>query len=214
MTGCIAGCQYMPSIEFFCHWMHHHTIVLEAHEHFQKRTWRNKTGILTPSEPLFLSVPLKGGKHNGMNIRLIEIAYDEDWYRIHYNSIKTAYGKTSFFEEIEADLKAILFDQPRYLWDLNMQLLTFFTTLLKGKWEIKFSKSFIPAYPDEVIDLRHGVPAGMPDVNLLEAPHYEQVQRINKTHMPNLSILDVICHLGPETNEYLLRYAQKLYPSS
>lgn len=52
MTGCIAGIQYIPSIEYFAHWLQHGLLTIEHHEHFQKRTWRNKTAILGPDTPL------------------------------------------------------------------------------------------------------------------------------------------------------------------
>src|SRR5687768_2679314 len=109
MHGCIAGSQYMPSIEFFAHWVYHGTLSIEAHEHFQKRTWRNKTAIVGPEEALILSVPLKKGKHDHKPIREVEISYDEQWHRIHYNSISSAYGKTTYFEEIESELHTILY---------------------------------------------------------------------------------------------------------
>src|SRR5688572_4252034 len=101
MTGCIAGCQYIPSVEFFAHWHNQGHMLMEAYEHLQKRTWRNYTAIQGPEQPLCLTVPLKKDKHHQKPIMEVEISYDEAWYRVHFNSIRTAYGKTSFFNEME-----------------------------------------------------------------------------------------------------------------
>src|SRR5690242_435727 len=116
MTNCIAGIQYLPSVEYFAHWLHHGNIVFEIHEHYQKRTWRNKTLILGPQKALPLTVPLRKGKNHELLITKVEIAYDEIWTKVHMNSIRTAYGKTAFFNELEDDLVSIFNSTPKYLW--------------------------------------------------------------------------------------------------
>lgn len=212
MAGCIAGCQYIPSIEYFAHWYYHGSILIEAHENFQKRTWRNKTAILGNEEPLILSVPLKKGKHNQMPITEAEISYDEPWNRVHFNSIQTIYGKTSFYHEIESDIKELFFLEHQKLWDLNLAFIRYVVTLIPGRWLLEFTEEYEKKLPGSVTDLRNGVPAGMVTVPFEKIPVYNQVQRLNKSHFPNLSILDLLCHLGPGAKEYLAQYASLLYP--
>ena len=160
MPGCIVGCQYMPSVEYFAHWIHHGEIIIEAHEHYQKKTWRNRTAILSSGEPLFLSVPLKKGKHQETPIQSVEISYDEDWPRLHFLSIQTAYGKTAFFDELESDLKKILYSQQQKLWDLNLLFLQWVVDLVPGKWIYQFTGSYSRVPEEGTSDLRSGIPAG------------------------------------------------------
>ncbi|HUR32143.1 MAG TPA: WbqC family protein [Saprospiraceae bacterium] len=211
MTSCVAGSQYMPSVEYFAHWLYHGGIVIEAHEHFQKRSWRNKTAIQGPEKPLYLSVPLRKGKNNQLPIREVAIAYDEPWFKIHDQSIRTAYGKTPFFEEIEQDIHNILFSQHERLWDLNLQAIQFFTGLIPGNWPLTFSNEYNPVLSNEITDIRYGIPAGRTIIELQALPIYNQIHRLTKSHLPNLSILDVLCHLGPETKDYIVRYSKQLY---
>ena len=211
MTDCIAGCQYMPSIEYFAHWLHHRRLTLEAHEHFQKRTWRNKTAIQTPGSPLILSVPLKKGKNERKPIQLVEIAYDEPWHRIHLQSLKTAYGKSAFYNEMEDDLMALLSGHYQYLWDLNIALIQYFLHFLPGDLKFMFTTEYVKTYPVSTVDLRSGVGSGKTNLDITLIPAYLQVQRLGKPHTPNLSILDALCHLGPGTSDYLKAYAQKIY---
>lgn len=211
MAGCIAGCQYIPSVEFFAHWHYHGHMLIEAHEHFQKRTWRNKTAIQGSNTALILTVPLKKGKHHQKLITDVEIAYDEAWHRIHYNSISTAYGKTTFFNEVEEDIKELLYSNRNKLWDLNVALIEYLAGILPGTRGFKFTNDYLVQYPDEIIDLRNGIPGGITGVPIEKLPTYDQVQRLGKTHIPNLSILDVLCHLGPGTKDYIERYASLLY---
>ncbi len=210
MSGCIAGCQYIPSIEYFAHWLHHGTLVIEAHEHYQKRTWRNKTAILGPEKPLIMSVPLKKGKHHQMPITEVEVSYDESWHRVHFNGIQTAYGKSAFYGEIESDLQNIFSSTPLKLWDLNFAFIRLFISLIPGSWLFELTSHHEAKPTSGVIDLRGGVPAGFTSIPNQRIPVYQQVQRLKKPHFPNLSILDVLCHLGPGTRDYLIRYASQL----
>ena len=211
MTVCIAGIQYIPSIEYFAHWLHHGLLTIEQHEHFQKRTWRNKTAILSSDEPLHLTVPLRKGKHQQKLISEVHIAYDEAWINMHLRSLKTAYGKTAYFDEVYSGFKDILMLKYERLWDLNMSCLQYITTLLGGRWELELSNEYLLQYPMDVLDLRAGVTGGESLKKKDELPSYQQIQRLHETHLPNLSIFDVLCHLGPETKSYLARYANKLY---
>ena len=207
MTVCIAGIQYIPSIEYFAHWLHHGLLTIEQHEHFQKRTWRNKTAILSPEEPLHLTVPLRKGKHQQKLISEVHIAYDEAWINMHLRSLKTAYGKTAYFDEVYSGFEDILMVKYEKLWDLNMNCLAYITALIGGKWDFVPSEEYLLKYPIDVVDLREGIQLK----HQCDFPVYQQVQRLHETHLPNLSIFDVLCHLGPETKSYLARYANKLY---
>jgi hypothetical protein len=201
----------MPSVEYFAHWLHHETMMIEAFEHYQKRSWRNKTCILSPGEPHALTIPLQKGKHQQLPIREVRIAYDEPWMDKQAQALQTAYGKTAFGEEILEGVIPILQFGLEHLWDLNLALLNYIISLLPGNWEYAFTKEFEKEYAQDIIDLRQGIASG---VTLMHSiPTYPQVQRIGKTFQPNLTILDVLCHLGPGTLDYLEQYAAKLYPT-
>jgi hypothetical protein len=211
MTGCVAGIQYLPSVEYFAHWLYHHTIIFEIHEHYQKRTWRNKTAFLGPNGPLFATIPLRKGKNHEMLITKVEISYDEPWPRIHLGSIQSTYGKTAFFNEIESDLEVIYKSSPKFLWELNLQFMLFIISFFPGEWKMEYTESFEQSLPDQIIDLRKGIPAGSTSLKPANLPVYDQIHHFPNSHLPNLSILDVLCHLGPGTYDYLNRYAAELY---
>ena len=207
----VAGLQYLPSIEYFARWLHHGTLLVEKHENYQKRTWRNKTAILSPEKPVFLSIPLRKGKNQEMQITNVEISYDEQWEKIHMGSIQTAYGKTAFFEEFESTVNSILKKKHKYLWELNMEFLQYLISFFPGQWKIEYTKTFEPTLPNDVLDCRTGIPAGSISLKMFSYPKYQQIHRLANSHLPNLSILDVLCHLGPGTYEYLQKYKDELY---
>jgi len=211
MSGCIAGCQYIPSVEYFAHWHHHGHLILEHEEHYQKRTWRNKTAIQSTALPLSLTVPLRKGKNQQIPITEVTIAYDTPWQKNHLHSLKTAYGRTAFFEELLPGLEQLYSVPYDTLWKLNLDFIQFITTFLQGAWTYEFTTDFLQQYDDTVIDLRQGVGCGISRGQSISIPEYPQVQRIHKTHQSNLCILDALCHLGPETTGFLSRYGGKLY---
>ncbi|MDQ3015876.1 MAG: WbqC family protein [Bacteroidota bacterium] len=213
MSVFLAGCQYIPSVEYFVHWIHSGQLLIEGYEHYQKKSWRNKTAIIGSDTPLSLSVPLRKGKNQAKPIRDVEIAYDEPWHKIHLHSIQTAYGKTAFFEEVETSLIEIYNAKPSKLWDLNMILLEALKSFLRGNYQYTITGEFIPVYPLNYNDYRKGLGAGISDLVFEKIPGYHQVQRIGKPFLGNLSILDVLCHLGPDTDAYLDQYAIQLYPT-
>ena len=214
MSVCIAGSQYIPSIEYFAHWKYHGYLMLEAHEHYQKRTWRNKTAILGPESPHFITVPLQKGKHQQMPAREVRIAYDEPWRKTHLACLKSAYGKTAFFDEVLPAIEQLYGSQYETLWELNLAGIGLVKSLINGPWNYGLSDDFHITYTSEITDLRKGIPAGAGSLPANQTPGYTQIQRLHKTHQPNLCILDAICHLGPETSPYLDRYAYKLYEKS
>jgi hypothetical protein len=214
MLTCILGSQYIPSAEYFAHWLHHRTVLLEAHENFQKRTWRNRTAILSPAEPLSLTVPLQKGKHQQQSIRDVRIAYDEPWVENHIRSLQTAYGKTAFAEEVLQGVFDLLSLRQEKLWDLNLQMMDYLTAMMSGPWKFSITDTYVTSYAPEVFDFRSGIPAGKTNLPTPRVPLYPQVQRLHQAFQPNLTILDVLCHLGPGTIEYLTRYAAQLYPTT
>src|SRR5688500_10296659 len=178
MSGCILGCQYIPSIEYFAHWVYQGSILIEAHEHYPKRTWRNKTAIQGQSGPLILSVPLKKGKHDHLPIKEVEISYDETWNRVHFQSITSAYGKTAFFNEIQSVIQDILFKNYHSLWELNLTFLHYIIELIPGSWQFEFTEQYEQIQPQGIIDLRRGVPAGISGMKANKVLQYDQVHRL------------------------------------
>ena len=57
----IIDLQYLPSLEYFCALLKHDEIVIEAHEHFEKQSYRNRCRILTTNKVDVLTVPVKNG---------------------------------------------------------------------------------------------------------------------------------------------------------
>ena len=87
---------------------------------YTTRDWRNRNKIITPNGEKWLSVPC--GKDTNRMICEVKIA-DHEWQRKHYETIRFAYGKCSFYEWIDPLFKDVYLEHEwEYLYELDIYL--------------------------------------------------------------------------------------------
>ena len=77
---------------------------LEAHEHYQKRSFRNKTELLSAQGRHTLTIPLQKGKHQQQPIQEVKIAYHEPWQALHIKTLQTCYQSAPFYDHYRAEI--------------------------------------------------------------------------------------------------------------
>jgi hypothetical protein len=191
----ILEAQYFPPLEYFSKIILFSNISIEAHEHYQKGSYRNRCHIATSQGVQALSVPLKKGKNAQMPIRDVAIAYDIDWQRQHWQSLKTAYGSAPFWEHYAPMLEPLFHKKNTYLFDFNIDILAFFLKILKinNSVTITFTDTYLTENTERVLDLRNQI---SPKQSSSHAIKYAQVFEDKHGFLPNLSILDVILCCG------------------
>jgi hypothetical protein len=162
------------------------TVTIDTAENYQKKSARNRYSILSANGPITLSVPLKKGKANQLNIKDVLIAYDEDWVSNHLSSIRSAYGKSAYFEHYYGPLEQILNRKPTTLHELNLALLKFVLKALRWEKPIMESEYFLKSFTT-------------PEIN----KPYPQVFEEKYGFVSDLSILDLLFNMGPEAGYYL-----------
>ena len=90
--------QYLPSLEYFAALLKYDYVYLEANEHYQKQSYRNRCYIRAANKVDLLSVPVLDGRRKVL-IRDIRIDYQQGWLKDHWRAITSAYGKTPYFEQ-------------------------------------------------------------------------------------------------------------------
>jgi len=92
---------------------------------YTKRDFENRNRILTPSGPMWLTVPVI---HTSSEQRIFEtrIDWSSDWRKSHLSSIFHSYKKCARFDEIYQDLEKIYIHKYEYLMDLNSALTDYF----------------------------------------------------------------------------------------
>ncbi|MEM1217054.1 MAG: WbqC family protein [Bacteroidota bacterium] len=191
--------HYLPSIAYFHQLQRADTIVLEAHEHYQKRSGRNRCRIVGANGIQRLSLPLAKGKNQQQPIRDVRLAYYENWRHQHWQSIRSAYGNSPFYPYYADELATFYERRYIFLWDLNYELLTWVLGCLQWDRSVQLTERYEVAVAGR--DLRAGVRPN--DETDLPFPPYGQVFQERHGFVDNLSILDLLFCQGPQADLYL-----------
>ncbi|GAB3197760.1 WbqC family protein [Pontibacter aydingkolensis] len=193
--------MYNPPARYFAHALHADGTLIEAHENYVKQSYRNRCHVLTTQGVQPLSVPiLKGNSKDKTLITDIEIDYSQKWYNVHWRTIQAAYGRAPYFEFYSDYIKEVYERQPKFLFQLNVDLLQLYFKLLKLNKPHQFTAFYSEHAPENVLDLRNKIhPKIYPD-NLHVKP-YTQV--FGKHFVPELSIIDLLFTQGPASLSYL-----------
>ena len=97
---------YLPPISWFSEFLkEENEIILEQFENFPKQTYRNRCNIYGANGRLSLIIPIN---HNGKRVlKELEISDRENWKKLHWKSIKTAYQSSPYFEFYENKMEDI-----------------------------------------------------------------------------------------------------------
>ncbi|MFK8007024.1 MAG: WbqC family protein [Saprospiraceae bacterium] len=205
--------HYLPSIQYVSKLLQFSRVMLEQHENYSKGSYRNRCHLASSMGLLRLSLPLAGGKNQQQPIREVKLKYDEPWQNQHWTAIKSAYGKSPFFEHYEHRFLPIFQKKYEYLWDWNWDLLHVVLEIISLKKNIELTKKFDKELEEEIVDFRNKISPKenkkFEDVDFEQAK-YVQVFEAENGFLPNLSILDLIFCAGPEAEIYLERSLKKV----
>ena len=196
---------YLPPVSWFAEFLKdENEILLEQHENFPKQTYRSRCNIYGANGKLALILPIH---HNGKRaMKDLELSYAEDWQKLHWKSIKIAYQSSPYFEFYEDKLKQIFSVQPTSLIEFNLNALKIILQILKVEKDFSLTTEFEKT-PD-VVDLRERFSAKKESEYHL--PEYYQTFSDKLGFIKDLSILDVVCNIGPESATYIKKVTQSI----
>lgn len=194
--------HYFPSIQWFSKFFLHPTVILEQHENYVKRSFRNRAHIASANGLLRLSIPLAKGKNQQQNIRAVRISYEEHWQQKQWTAICSAYGNAPFFEYYIDDFQALFEQKKEFLFEHNLKVLQTIFFVLDFKPPIQLSQGYLTEEYIGMSDFRNKITPKTfdreQDARYQNIP-YQQVFAEKNGYLPNLSILDLIFCKGPET---------------
>ena len=212
---------YIPWIGYFSLIKQSDLFVLYTTTQLQKRSWQTRNRIKTANGELFLNVPIKKTKtRNSLTIKNAEISYDTNWVKKHLDSIRYAYSKTSYFNEVYPIIEKRLTSYPKYLSELNINLIRDFIKILEIdtqlidsediKYEGKKDEALISICKilnvENYLSVKGSKEYILSGDNLFlknnikllwqeyEHPVYKQV---NGEFIPSLGIIDALFNIGP-----------------
>ena len=194
---------YFGPVQWYQKLYRHEEVEIEQWESFQKQTYRNRCLIATTQGIQALTVPVERseGKKEG-TIRDVRISDHGNWRHLHWNALMSAYGESPFFEYYQDDIHPFFEKRWTFLLDFNEEIRARMCELIDIEPHVSYTSAFVADtnIPDfrSAINPKH--PA--PDPDFTPKPYY-QVYQPKHGFLPNLSILDLLFNLGPESIFYL-----------
>ena len=197
-TDLLAELHYFPCLDFFAGMQQFSTTRLEAHEQYQKQSLRNRCYVLTANKIDCLTIPVIGPTRH-QPIRDVRVDNSQNWRERHWRCLEAAYRKAPFFEFYAPDIDTVLHGETKFLFDLNLELLTICRKWVGINTPLNLTNCY-EKYPiPGVFDARNRIDG---QTGLFYDP-MPYSQNFGVDFVPNLSILDVVFNQGPETANQL-----------
>ncbi len=223
MTTALLQTTYFGPVQWYQKLKRYDHCVIEQYDSYQKQTYRNRCVIATANGLQALTVPVEvGGKKE--EVREVRISDHNQWRRVHWNALQSAYSESPFFEYYADDIRPFFEQKYEFLIDFNEAIRQKMCELIDIEASVSYSSGFMvhgsgfkvhgsgfmvhgswfrvqgSGFKDfrEVIHAKH--PQDDPD---FQPRSYWQVFQHRYGFQPNLSILDLLFCMGPESVFYL-----------
>ena len=145
-------------------------------------------------------------------IKDIRISDHGNWRHLHWNALQSAYGESPFFDYYQDDIRPFFEKNWDFLLDFNEAIRLKMCELIDIQPKVCLTEGYTSIssinYKQSTINIREDYrsairpknPEADPD---FEAKPYYQVYQQKHGFLPNLSILDLLFNMGPESIFYL-----------
>jgi len=176
-------------------------IFIEQMETFPKQTYRNRCEILTSSGILNLVVPVSKPGGNHTITKDVRLTYRERWNLHHWKSIQTAYRSSPYFNYYSDIIEPLFNRKYNTLTEYNLSALTILKKILGVDFDLEFTTDYLKD-PGDLKDYR-ALFSPKQKISSFFLPEYPQVFSHKFGFTRDLSILDLVFNLGPQSIDYL-----------
>ena len=186
---------YLPNIHYMAWVVSQKEIAFVTNHPYQKQTFRNRTEIYGANGKLKLTVPIVHKKTaQRQSDNAVAIHYESSWQKDHWKSLESSYRSSPFFEFYEDDFYPFFHKKYQKLMELNIILIKKILSLIDAEVKILSKKKAMKENSTLIIAKSN---------TIIETPQYQQVFHAKHGFINNLSTLDLLFNLGPQSLEYL-----------
>lgn len=196
---------YLGPVQFFTKFLLYDQVMIEAHENYQKQSYRNRCIILSANGKLSLTIPVAKDQPK-VPTREIRIDNTLEWQKNHWNSIESAYSSSPFFEFFQDEFLPFYREKYDFLLDFNLELQELILEALEIDTSLRLTEEFVkhpPGGTDDLRDAIHPKKRMRKTDPTFQAAWYFQVFRNKYGFIPNLSIIDLLFNEGPNAENIL-----------
>ncbi len=215
--------QYLPYGGFFHKLSLSDLYVVMDDAQYDKR-FTNRNRIISPNGSIWISVPINKKQKFAPNSE-VEINNELPWQDIHWKRLQLSYNNSRFFHLYRDYFEQLYEKEWKMLFDLDLETLKQVMSWLGLKIKVVLESelgissksterlvdvckavgadtyiagSGSKSYMDESLFKRNGV-----DVEYQNWVPLEYTQHLAKEFLPNLSIVDMLANLGPDTMQVI-----------
>ena len=203
VTTPLLSAFYFGSVEHYRLLAMHERVIIDLGEHYERQSYRTRTSIIGPNgvQDLVVQIARKSGEK--MPMRSVGLSYVETWPQQHVHAIRSAYGNTPWFIHFIDEIEAVVLKKYDRLADLQLATIDLGMKWLGLRTEIVVSDNYIEQM-DGLADLRMAFHPKRPlPPEVAAVPPYPQVFTDRHGFVPRMSIIDLVCNCGPESNRIL-----------
>lgn len=192
----LVSTAYLPPIEYFSLIAEADTILIEREENYLKQSYRNRCYILSAHGLQLLSVPVYLGSIHKTPVKDIRIDYSKRWQQVHLGAITASYNASPYFEFYFEIIERIILKNYEFLLDLNFDLTESVLKILKIDKPLTHTTDFEPE-TGKSYDFRYKI---SPKIgSYYKSKDYIRVFNPVSGSVPQLSIIDLVLNMGPES---------------
>ena len=202
MNTAILQTTYFGPIQWYQKLHRFDHCMIEQHDSYQKQTYRNRCLIATANGVQALTVPVEHNDDKTL-VKDLRISDHNQWRRIHWNALQSAYSESPFFEYYADDIRPFFEKRYDFLIDFNEAIRETVCKLIDIQPQIEYTSAYNSQWLEttdyrDVIHAKHP----RPDDDFKAEPYWQVFQH-KHGFLPNLSILDLLFCMGPESVFYL-----------
>ena len=205
---------YLAPISYYAHLLQCDVFSIDTSEIYRKQTLRNRCYIASPNGPLALTIPVVKFVPCHTPMRDIRISDHGNWRHLHWNALQSSYGRTPFFEFYADDFAPFYKKKWEFLVDYNQALQEKVCELLgiESHPSPLTSDLWSTSLATRDNSNEFGSPLAAQKVHPSPFTHnpspftlhpYYQLFSDRHGFMPDLSIVDLLFNMGPESILYL-----------
>ena len=193
---------YLGPVQQYCKLFQYPEVHLETAENYLKQTFRNRCTIAVPDGELALSIPTVKPNTLKCPMRDIRILDHGNWRHLHWNAIESAYNHTPFFEYYKDDFRPFYEKKYEFLVDFNEELCHLICSLIDIQPDMARTTEYRTEFTPNEADFRERIHPkkdfSLEDTEFSPQPYYQVFQE-RLGFLPNLSIIDLLFNMGPES---------------
>lgn len=197
----ILGSAYLAPVSYFAALYSCRKAYIERYDHYMKQTYRNRCVIASADEPLALTIPVEKSSEGKCAMKDIRVSEHGNWRHVHRNAFVAAYKQSPFFDYYADEFNAFFDRKYEFLYDFNMELTQWLCEQIDIQPELVPTTEYMDTC-EGILDLREAIHPKKSAVDMTSfyrpVPYY-QVFDSRHGFQPDLSIVDLLFNMGPES---------------